>query len=133
MNKIKYVFFVVFITIGLFSCQKADDNGDLGGFWKLMSIQYLSNDSVENLKKENRFMAIQLDLLALRNGASNRYARFNYNGDSLFIKMIDENVSKDFLNAFGMNGYEQSFLVEQLNNKKLVISSLFAKLTFKKF
>ena len=53
------------LFFALSSCQKADDNGDLGGYWKLMQVEYLGTDSIVNHKENSHFMAVQLDLMQL--------------------------------------------------------------------
>lgn len=131
MSKINLFFLGIITAFILLSCQKADKNGELDGFWKLMRIEYVADGTTEDLKDKHRFMAIQLDLLQLR-GEGSHYARFVYECDSLYIKMID-NASDSLLQQFGMNAQEQSFAIERLNDKRLVLKSVYSKLIFKKF
>lgn len=65
-------------------CQKEDDNGHLGGYWKLLEITDNSGETT-NTKEESLFWAIQLDLIQI----GNNLGRFQHTGDSLFIQMID--------------------------------------------
>ena len=66
------------------ACQKEDDNGDLGGFWKLLKVEEVQTGRVIDTKDDDCFWSIQLDLLAV-GGA---YGRFQHVGDSLFVQMI---------------------------------------------
>lgn len=113
------------------SCQKKDDNGNLGGFWKLLSIEE-SDGTVKDTKEENIFWAIQLDLLQVRANESLRaYGRFQHIGDSLFVQMID---TPKILSEYGLKDpTDARFGVEHLDRKKMVLQSKYSRLTFRKF
>lgn len=66
-------------------CQKEDNNGDLGGFWKLTKITNTDGDII-NKTDENRFWRIQLELIQI----SKSYGRFQYTGDSLLMEIIEQ-------------------------------------------
>ncbi|MBQ8735577.1 MAG: lipocalin-like domain-containing protein [Bacteroidaceae bacterium] len=121
------------LFFALSSCQKADDNGDLGGYWKLMQVEYLGTDSIVNHKENSHFMAVQLDLMQFTALGVSHYARFVHKGNSLNISMIGADAPKKLLSAFGFNGQEQHFYVNKLTDKRLIIESFSSKLTFKKF
>ena len=114
------------------SCQKADDNGELGGFWKLMDIEYAASGDKVDCRENSYFMAVQLDLMQLR-GNGSCYARFQHRGDSLFIQMIGADAGEKLLASMGMDGKEQRFYVRKLTDKSLVLESLYSVLSFKKF
>ena len=63
---LKYRLLLLLLLFVFSSCQKADDNGDLGGFWKLMEVEYAAGGEKCNLKDNNYFIAVQLDLMHLR-------------------------------------------------------------------
>lgn len=123
----KKFFFSVVTLLLLSACQKADDNGDLGGFWKLLKIEDLATSEITDTKNVDRFWAIQLDLLSI-NGC---YGRFQYAGDSLFVQMIHvPEEAKDF----GLyNPKDERFGVNHLDRNRMVLQSEFAILTFRKF
>ena len=124
--------FFAFLFLWMFcatSCQKADDNGALGGFWKLMELEYAADGTVKDLKKKSYFMAVQLDLMKF---SGEYYARFSHEGDSLFVWMIGD-VSQGCLDIFAFDAPEQRFCVERLNGKSLVLKSKYSRLRFKKF
>ena len=78
---------IIFLLLGIAlfaSCQKEDDNGDLGGNWKLTQIEDFATDSIIDKRMEDRFWAIQLDLIQIGNGKG----RFQHVNDSLFVQMI---------------------------------------------
>ena len=114
------------------SCQKADDNGELGGFWKLLDIEYVASGDKIDCRENSCFMAVQLDLMQLR-GNGSHYARFQHRGDSLFIQMIGADAEEQLLASMGMDGQEQRFYVRKLTDKSLVLESLYSVLSFRKF
>lgn len=121
---------ILFIILGMTlftSCQKADHNGDLGGFWKLQQIELAKNDSVINKKQESRFWAIQLDLIQIGSGKG----RFQHVDDSLYVQMITDITSPNDYGIF--NPEDERFGVIQLNRKRMTLRSKDATLTFSKF
>lgn len=123
----KKFFFSVVTLLLLSACQKADDNGDLGGFWKLLKIEDLATSEITDTKNVDRFWAIQLDLLSI-NG---NYGRFQHAGDSLFVQMINV---PDNAKKFGLyNPKDERFGVNHLDRNRMVLQSEFAILTFRKF
>ena len=59
----KKALYIILSAALLASCQKADDNGDLGGFWKLLQIEELKNDTIIDKREESCFWAIQLRMI----------------------------------------------------------------------
>lgn len=129
MNKIIIFLFAV---ITFTACQKKDENGDLGGYWKLQEIEESGKPEPTNTKEESRFWGIQLDLLEIRITNNDRhYCRFQHVGDSLFVQTIDDDTD---LRAFGIyNNTDERYAVLQLNRKSMILRSKYAKLTFRKF
>ena len=108
------------------ACQKADHNGDLGGFWQLLEIE--RNDTALSAKEDKIFWSIQLDLIQI----SGRYGRFQHRGDSLFIQMIDTKENELVREGID-NATDERFAVELLNRKAMRLRSKGARLTFRKF
>lgn len=110
------------------SCQKADDNGDLGGWWKLLQIEELRNDTIIDKSNEDCFWAIQLRMITTNNGGK---GRFQHIDDSLFIQMLQK--PKDG-KAVGMYTPEnERFGVNRLTKKSMILQSDDVVLTFRKF
>lgn len=132
MNIIKKCF--LFFTCVLFSasCRKADDNGYLGAFWKLLEVEYVADGTKIDCRQQGLFMAVQLNLMQL-SGNGLHYARFRHTCDSLFIQIIGGNADVGLLKSFGMNGQEQRFFVKKINSNSLILESEYSKLQFKKF
>ena len=81
----KRLIYILLCSTLITSCQKADDNGDLGGFWKLLQIDEIANDTIIDKRNEDRFWAIQLKMITTNNGGK---GRFQHTGDSLFVQML---------------------------------------------
>ena len=62
MNKFKNSF-LIFATLLTVSCQKADDNGELGAFWKLLEVEHHADTSKSDHRQQSLFMAVQLNLM----------------------------------------------------------------------
>ncbi len=123
----KKILFIIIAAAMLASCQKADHNGDLGGFWKLQQIELAENDSVISKKKESRFWAIQLQLIQIGSGKG----RFQHVGDSLYVQMITEIEDHKEYGIF--HPKDERLGVVQLGRKRMVLRSKDATLTFSKF
>lgn len=131
MNNLK-IGFLILASLFTASCQKADDNGNLGAFWKLLEVEYHADASKSDHRQQSLFMAVQLNLMQFSSEGLH-YARFQHCGDSLFVQMIGGDADKKLLDSFGMNGQEQRFYVRKLNDKSMVLESLYSVLSFKKF
>jgi hypothetical protein len=129
MKRIIYILLCITLVI---SCQKADDNGDLGGWWKLMQIEEIENDTVIDKSNEDCFWAIQLRMITA-NTESGVIAkgRFQHVEDSLFIQMIQR--PSDCRGVGMYNPENERFGVNKLTNKRMILQSNEVRLTFRKF
>lgn len=132
MNNLKYCFLFFTCVLLAASCQKKDDNGCLGAFWKLLEVEYVADGTKIDCSRQSLFMAVQLDLMQF-SGNGLCYARFRHSGDSLYIRVIDDMADEELLERFGMNGHEQRFAVKKINSNSLILESEYSKLRFKKF
>ena len=137
MKKIIYIFLVVVLAS---SCQKADDNGDFGGFWKLLKIEDFATGGTMDTKVYKRFWSIQLDVLATSSEDDDSYnynyggkGRFQHVGDSLFVQMITVSSKSDFKKVGLYNPEDERFGVVLLNRDKMILRSKDALLEFRKF
>ena len=110
----------------LCSCQKEDENGDLGGFWKIME-RTDSKGVTTDTKEESLFWRVQLKLMQI----NNTYARFQHTADSLFVQLIDHNGNG--LKHFGIYNKEERFAVEHLDRNGMILKSDSARIRFRKF
>lgn len=127
MNRIVRIVIATTIFAVATACQKADNNGDLGGFWQLLQME--QNGNTIDKKEDKVFWRVQLDLIQI----SGSYGRFEHTGDSLFIRMIDVDDEKALVKYGLNNAKEERFAVEVLNRKSMRLQSKEARLTFRKF
>ncbi|MBQ2786534.1 MAG: lipocalin-like domain-containing protein [Bacteroidaceae bacterium] len=128
MNKIIPIFILSLLFVAV-SCQKKDDNGNLGGFWKLLLIEPVNGDAIDT-KEKQCFWKFQLNLMQV-GGMYGTYGRFEHVGDSLFISLID--YDKQPLRQYGLYTNSERFGVEHLDRNGMVLQSDSARLTFRKF
>lgn len=124
----KKALYIILCATLLTSCQKADDNGDLGGWWKLLEIEELENGTIIDKRNEDCFWAIQLKLLVTSNGGK---GRFQHTGDSLFIQLKD--IPTDIKNDGFYNPENERFGVNTLTGKSMILQSEKVVLKFRKF
>lgn len=124
----KKILYIILCTTLFTSCQKADDNGDLGGWWKLQEIEELENGTIIDKRNEDCFWAIQLKLLVTSNGGK---GRFQHIGDSLFIQL--QEYSPETKNDGFYNPENERFGVNKLTGKRMILQSEKVVLKFRKF
>ena len=124
----KRLIYILLCTTLFASCQKADDNGDLGGFWKLLQIDEIASDTIIDKRNEDRFWAIQLKMITTNNGGK---GRFQHTGDSLFVQMLQKPADTKAVGLY--NHEDERFEVIILNRNSMVLRSKDAVLTFRKF
>lgn len=124
----KKIIYILLCTTLFASCQKADDNGNLGGWWKLLQIEEIENDTVIDKRNEDRFWAIQLKMITTNNGGKGRFQHVN---DSLFVQMIQKPANGKDVGMY--NPDNEHFGVNKLTNKSMILQSEKVVLTFRKF
>lgn len=139
------IYMIVLVGLLLTSCDiETSNNGDLDGFWQLQSVDTLSNNVSVDMKSQGVFWGVQKDLVEVRKykGYSyNVYFKFDYNGNSLrlYSPYKDDRDEQDkvitdiiLLRPLGVNALDESFTIEQLDDK-LVISSSSLRLHFRRY
>lgn len=124
----KKIIYILLCTTLFASCQKADDNGNLGGWWKLLQIEEIENDTIIDKRSEDRFWAIQLKMITTNNGGKGRFQHVN---DSLFVQMIQKPANGKDVGMY--NPDNEHFGVNKLTNKSMILQSEKVVLTFRKF
>ncbi len=129
----KKIISILLLAATLTACQKEDDNGDLGAFWKIMEIEDHTTGEITNLSGKSHFWGIQLNLLEIRKSENYiTYCRFQHIGDSLMVQTIgDENTD---LKQWGIyENKNERFGIMHLNSKSMILNSKYARIIFRKF
>ncbi len=143
----RYIFILTLFSVFAFSsCEiETSDNGDLDGFWHMVSVDTLDTGGRADYSEKLIFWSVQHKLLQLndRTGAGKEVlCRFAHYGDSLRIYSPHE-MSREpggdipltdstLLLPYGINSIDEHFKVEVLNNKNMVLKTHKIRLTFKK-
>ena len=123
----KKIIFILIAATLLIACQKEDENGELGGFWKLMQIEEAMEGNIINTRDSSLFWAIQLDLIQIDEGKG----RFQHIKDSLFIQMITLPGNPQDYGLY--NPKDERFGVLHLDRNGMILRSKDATLKLKKF
>ena len=142
-------------TMFIPSCSKISDNGDLDGKWHLIEM-YSKNTPTEASYTQKHetygkgiYWMFQLDLLNIitREIPENVYsrdiiARFNHSGNQLHITetyvhfrerdSLLTDPSTTLLEPVGIRGNATTFNIKELNSSKMILTSPFDSLVFKK-
>lgn len=133
--------FVLFLPFVLFSCDKEDDNGRLGGLWQMKEWKAVPSGEIKATKEDRIFYSVQLDLMKFQKigdtGSDYFLSRFSHKGDSLIIGTVysrpkDSIVSVSLLAPYGVPA-DGRFHIDHLSDHTLVLSSDSALLTFRKY
>lgn len=142
MRKIIYLY--ILASILFVSCELDRPSNELGGFWKLTTIDTLTTGGVCDYTDKQIFWSFQADLMqtsdkdtikeivyrySMPNDSLVVYAPFISNRDSGDIKVENP----DMLRVFGINSLEEHFKFDRKKSGKFVISNDFLRLTFRKF
>ena len=145
-NKLLFINILILISSLFYCCEiETYDNGGIDGYWKLSEIDSISNGKELNLSDKSIFWAIQAKFIVVQNNNKDTdkiYLRFDYSGDSLtthspmFYDKLNGNIKiNDIseLKEYGINKLEESFFIENMTNKNLILKSDIVYLKFKKF
>ena len=117
---------ILCFTILLCNCQKEDQNGALGGFWRVIQVTHTDSAKIESGEK-SLFWRVQLNLMQF----GSEYARFQQKDDSLYVWLIGK--YKNCLKEYGMFRSDESFLILHLDRNSMALESDSARVRLKKF
>lgn len=110
-------------------CGKLPINGDLDGQWQIQEIRY-TDGRVET--PERAYYCVQLHTITLRQvNGPNQTGNMVYEGDQLSLDMPLSDASD--LRVFGLDDTKETFTVTELSSSRLVLTSDYARISFRKF
>ncbi len=141
------IFLLTGVALLLSACELEHvDNGHLDGLWKLQAVDTLSNGKRTDTSSFGITYAVQAKLFQLRGGQYSALCRFSYQGDSLVVydPYSHHNTSETELNntpiteperlaPYGFSSLRQTFHIEQLTGKRMVLRTEALRLWFEKY
>lgn len=151
----KYIHLILlFLTLTYASCDKTPENGELDGQWQLMSMGVHSNADTPlaytDTKAQRIYWRFQLRLLTiytagyvLNGHTHSTTCRFEKSGNTLAItqtyihytnrdSLITDPTSAS-LAPVGIHGNAETFSIEKLDGKQMILHSDHHRLVFRKF
>lgn len=144
MMKVKTIYIIVCVLLttvaaGFSSCDKMDDNGDLGGNWQLTSWERLSDGAILATNADSIFYTFQGELMKTQRMSSLDFflATFRTTADSLVMLRIyaspyDSVVAPSALAEYGVSPSGR-FHFDHLSSSQMVLSTETDRLTFRKY
>lgn len=145
MKTLGYIFLPLAIILSSVSCElETSGNGNLDGFWHIVSIDTLSTDGKTDLSQQLFFWSFQNHLMTLSDKKgiqANIVARFQRTDNTLrlYYPCIDQRESGDIaiedveiLRPYGVNSIEEHFEIERLNKNNMTLKSQTLRLRFVK-
>lgn len=146
MKKIAEFCFFSMMTLVMIGCEiHTSNNGDLDGFWQLRSIDTLSTGASADARERMIYWAVQRHILEVQDKHDTRNKilfGFSQRGDSLFLYEPRVNnrdigdtlvTNLSMLQPYGVNDFEESYLIEQLDGGQMVLKSKVLRLWFRKY
>lgn len=140
------------------ACDKLPANSDLDGMWHLQRMDYLDQSPIleEDVSEKRFYWNFQLDLLMINSlgepiykdtltqkDVYKAFGRFDYSGTTLNINKLYlhldvrdslvNDASTTLFERYGIMGNADSFFVETIDNKKMILLSDDRRLYFRKF
>jgi hypothetical protein len=141
---IKWSFAVVLVAL-VSSCDKAPNDGDLDGYWQLMTVQEDAQSPALDVQSERLYVGFRRGLAHYYSDYNsnniNVYASYQHTGDSLFVYNFadggnDTNpfyTTTDSLKKFYIDNLYERYAIEQLNGDRLWLGRGEKRLLFRKF
>ena len=136
-------------AMSLHSCGLVDfdhsKNGQLDGYWHLVSVDSLSNGTTTDLSQQRYYWAVQGTLLQLYSpdwqGGQHFVSQFTHQNSTFTVLEIrvdsryeGDPVVEDIdrVRPFGINNVTETFQVDDLSGRSLTLSTSALRLRFKK-
>ena len=146
-NRFLSYLIVIFYLMMLNSCDgfHVSANGDLDGMWHIVEVDSLVEEKQVDYTYEGLYWSVQSDLLFVDDKLQ-RYLpclfRFRHDGENLIVNAphyynledVEEKITDvGVYSPYGINSDEESFIVEQLTGKSMILRSKLLRLKFKRY
>ena len=135
---------MMFNACGLVELNKSE-NGNLDGYWHLVTVDTLSTGGTTDLRRERCFWTVQGTLFQLYSPDwqdGQRYVSlFAYENNRLVLSDIRESdrmngdplvEDVDRIRPYGINSLQETFVVEELKGSRMVLCGDLLRLRFRK-
>lgn len=149
---------LLLLILGVYSCDKLPQNGDLDGMWHLQQTRNLNlaMQEDEDVSEGLIYWCVQLDLLQIKSkkrvmyrdeatgrNTYNAFCRFEHKGTALYINKVYlsfdvtdsllTNPDTRIMEPYGIVGCADTFHIEHLGSKQMILVSDDKRLVFRKF
>lgn len=122
------------LTVVLLSCNPVFPDYELDNFWKLTEIDYKQGVNYLGATTEaesftNVYYGFARSLVEIHDGATKYVGRIEFTGDSLHVNYsmyrddVNLNVMLNHLKKCGVEDLNDSFAVDRLDRKKMILSN----------
>jgi hypothetical protein len=136
---------LVLLTGIVCACSESPNDGNLDGYWQLMTVQESAQSPAVDVQSERLYVGFRRGLAEYYSdylsGSVVVYANYRHTSDSLFVYNFangqdDTNpfyTTTDSLKRFYVDNLYERYAIEQLNDDRLWLSSGEKRLLFRKF
>ena len=144
-NISKYIAIATLALGTLTACEiESHDNGKIDGFWHLEHIDTLATGGTLDVSNEKLFWSVQVKLLEVSNKTTGSKFVFSFRQADGSLDLYDPLVADrregdpvvedvKVLAPYGINSLEETFAVEAIDGKKMILRSETLRLNLKKF
>jgi hypothetical protein len=147
MKKILLACSVFLMFMGFVSCGdliETSDNGKLDGMWHLTRIDTLATGRGVDMAKGRKYLSVQGSILQVHDADEGEKYMFRFSHTENRLELSDARLNDrmqgdpmvsdvNVLAPYGINSLNETFIVEKLTRKRLVLVSVKLRLEYRKF
>jgi hypothetical protein len=147
MKRILLVCGVFLAVMGFVSCGdliETSGNGKLDGFWQLTQIDTLVTGGSLDVTEDRKYLAVQGSILQVHDADQGEEYMFRFSHTENRLELSDARLNDrmqgdpmvsdvNVLAPYGINSLNETFIVEKLTRKRLVLVSDKLRLEYRKF
>ena len=142
-NIVSLLFFVA-AAFGFASCDglEMSQNGKLEGYWHIVEIDTLATGGVRDMSKSTLFLGVQMQLMSFYDSSAtiaNLFSHFEKGESTLRIYDLyrddrlagdHHETNKQATRHYGINNLNETFVIEHLSSKRMVLRSNTLRIKF---